>query len=134
MLLKLPIMLFYYFNRFYQLGTRGFHRKALEQCPRILPINSDKEKNDSQLLALILSLWAYVLAAKDSFVNNSYNPADEEVSIDLCPSASGGSEGTQYLRGSMGGGSGGALQNFKTLHRNSIFAIENHLSLAKWPP
>ena len=23
---------------------------------------------------------------------------------------------------------------FKTLHRNSIFAIENHLSLAKWPP
>ena len=24
--------------------------------------------------------------------------------------------------------------NFKTLHRNSIFAIENHLSLAKWPP
>ena len=26
------------------------------------------------------------------------------------------------------------LLNFKTLHRNSIFAIENHLSLAKWPP
>ena len=23
---------------------------------------------------------------------------------------------------------------FKTLHRNSIFAIENHLSLAKCPP
>ena len=27
-----------------------------------------------------------------------------------------------------------ALLNFKALHRNSIFAIENHLSLAKWPP
>ena len=26
------------------------------------------------------------------------------------------------------------LLNFKTLHRNSIFTIENHLSLAKWPP
>ena len=24
--------------------------------------------------------------------------------------------------------------NFKTLHRNSIFAIESQLSLAKWPP
>ena len=25
------------------------------------------------------------------------------------------------------------LLNFETLHSNSIFAIENHLSLAKWP-
>ena len=26
------------------------------------------------------------------------------------------------------------LLNFKTLNRNSNFAIENHLSLVKWPP
>ena len=26
------------------------------------------------------------------------------------------------------------LLNFKALHRTSIFAIRNHLSLAKWPP
>ena len=34
------------------------------------------------------------------------------------------------------GGPGGPwpLLNFKTLHRNSNFAIENHLSLVKWPP
>ena len=53
-----------------------------------------------------------MLAAKDSFVNDSYNPADEEVSIDLCPSASGASESTQYLRGSIGGGSWGAPTKF----------------------
>ena len=36
----------------------------------------------------------------------------------------------------IGGESRGARAplNFNTLHRNSIFAIENHLSLAKWPP
>ena len=45
-------------------------------------------------------------------MNDSYNPADEEVSIDLCPSASEASEGTQYLSGSMGGGSGGAPTKF----------------------
>ena len=26
------------------------------------------------------------------------------------------------------------LLNLKALYRNSIFAIENHLNLAKWPP
>ena len=38
--------------------------------------------------------------------------------------------------GDIGGGSRGPwpLLNFKVLHRNSIFAIENHLNLAKWPP
>ena len=36
----------------------------------------------------------------------------------------------------IGGGSRGPwpLLNFKALHRNSILAIENHLSLVKWPP
>ena len=34
------------------------------------------------------------------------------------------------------GGPGGPwpLLKFKVLHRNSFFAIENHLNLAKWPP
>ena len=40
--------------------------------------------------------------------------------------------------GQIGSGSRGQgpwpLLNFKTLRRNSIFVIENHLSLAKWPP
>lgn len=53
-------------------------------------VNSDKEKNDFQLLASTLSLWAYVLAAKDSFVNDSYNPVNEEVSVDLCSSVKSG--------------------------------------------
>ena len=47
-------------------------------------VNSDKEKNDSQLFASTMSLWAYILAAKDSFVNELYSPGDEEVGVDLC--------------------------------------------------
>ena len=40
---------------------------------------------------------------------------------------------------SIGGGSRGDRGpwphlKFKPLHRNSIFAIENYLNLAKWPP
>ena len=34
----------------------------------------------------------------------------------------------------IGGRSRRALLNLKALHRDLIFAIENHLSLAKWPP
>ena len=40
------------------------------------------------------------------------------------------------MKCNIGGGNRGAmaLLNFKTLHRNSNFAIENHLNLVKWPP
>ena len=40
-----------------------------------------------------------------------------------------------FTIGDIVGGHGTMHPNkLKTFHRNLIFAIENHLSLAKWPP
>ena len=38
------------------------------------------------------------------------------------------------IGGEIGGKGGMAPLKSKPLHRNVIFAIENHFSLVKWPP
>ena len=45
-------------------------------------------------------------------------------------------DGSGLIHQNIGGGNGGPwpLLNLRPLHRTVIFAIENHFSLAKWPP
>ena len=89
-------------------------------------VNSDKEKNDYQLLASTLSLWAYILAAKESFVNDSYNPVNEEVSVDLCSSAKSGG-GAEEQWHSRPTGQVQSIQASEAKTMIPVFRMFNHM-------